>query len=71
MADPNAPVPVGTAQDFKGRLRTVRRDGDHVIVPAGRYDVTGLTELVNVLFDARGQLRVPEVPVAGAGAVTT
>ena len=56
------PVPVGTAADHKGRLRTVLRDGGQVVVPAGRYSLDGLTQLINVLFDARGQLWVPGVP---------
>lgn len=66
MPDLNAPVPVGTMTDAGGGLLTVLRDGDQVIVPGGRYDADGLSRLMGILADARGQLWVPGAPAAAA-----
>jgi hypothetical protein len=68
MADPTAPVPVGTAQDAQGLPRTILRDGAEVIVPEGRYDADGLSALIGILADARWQVRVPGAPATAPDA---
>jgi hypothetical protein len=52
VANPDAPVPVGTAEDWARVPHTVLLDGRHVLVPAGRYDAYGLGKLIDILSDA-------------------